>query len=77
MYKEFQLKKYLKFTDDYFYNMNIIPQDSYSININCGYLINLKTLNNLKIKISIKIGCINFIKENKKHLMFCDIFLQK
>ena len=66
-YNEFRLLRDTKFPDDVSYDMKVKPQNSYGININFGYLVNLKSINNLKIKLPIKIGYTNFILENNQY----------
>ena len=66
-HKEFRLLRDTKFPDDVSYDMKVKPQNSYGININFGYLVNLKSINNLKIKLPIKIGFTNFILENNQY----------
>lgn len=66
-HKEFRLLRDTKFPDDVSYDMKVKPQNSYGININFGYLVNLKSINNLKIKLPIKIGYTNFILENNQY----------
>jgi len=74
--KEFHLINDKEFADDFFYDMKIYPQNSFGVAVNFGYLINLKTINKIKIKLPINIVYSNFSIKSKQFGYYAGGFAQ-